>query len=98
MYANTKIAVESLIKNYCSKYKIKFSIARIFNMYGVNDKFSIINKLIHFYKKKKKIFINNNGNSIRDFINVEDVAKVYIKLLKEKKTEFSILDWVTVFK
>ena len=64
-------------------------------MYGVNDKFSIINKLIHSYKK---IFINNNGNSIRDFINVEDVAKVYIKLLKEKKTEFSILDWVTVFK
>ena len=54
LYANTKIAVESLIKNYCSKYKIKFSIARIFNMYGVNDKFSIINKLIHSYKKKKK--------------------------------------------
>ena len=33
----------------------------------------------------RRFFINNNGNSIRDFINVEDVAKVYIKLLKEKK-------------
>ena len=85
LYANTKIAAESLIKNYCSKYKIKFSIARIFNMYGVNDKFSIINKLLNSYKRKKKILINNNGNSIRDFINVEDVAKIYIKLLKEKK-------------
>ena len=85
LYANTKIAAESLIKNYCSKYKIKFSIARIFNMYGVNDKFSIINKLLNSYKRKKKILINNNGNSIRDFINVEDVAKIYIKVLKEKK-------------
>ena len=51
-------------------------------MYGPNDNFSIINKLIDTKKNNNKIVINNNGNTVRDFIHVDDVCEVYTKFLK----------------
>ena len=89
IYSCAKIACESLIKNFCSKRKIQFNICRVFNMYGEGDNFSIINKILKA-NKKNKIYINNKGESIRDYINVKDVVFCYSKLLKSKKT--SILD------
>ena len=53
-------------------------------MYGPNDNFSIINKLIEAKKNKNKIIINNDGNTIRDFIHVDNVCEIYSKLLKSK--------------
>ncbi len=86
IYSTTKLACENLIKNFCSKKKISFNIARIFNMYGENDNFSIISKLIKSYKNKNStIFLNNNGNSVRDFVHVDTVAKTYKDFLKSKK-------------
>ena len=35
-------------------------------------------------KNSSNLIIFNNGNSVRDFINVEDVAKVYGALIKKK--------------
>ena len=54
-------------------------------MYGENDDFSIISKIIKSYKKNKIIYLNNEGNSVRDFINVNTVSKIYLKLLNLKK-------------
>ena len=86
IYSSTKLACENLIKNFCSKNKIFFHITRIFNMYGENDDFSIISKIIKSYKKNKIIYLNNEGNSVRDFINVNTVSKIYLKLLNLKKS------------
>ena len=55
-------------------------------MYGNNENFSIIYKLIESFKNKKKIVIYNNGDAVRDFIHVDDVCEVYIKLLGNKKS------------
>ena len=82
IYSSTKLACENLIVNYSKKNQIRFNIARIFNMYGKNDNFSIISKIIKTYKSKDKIILNNEGNSIRDFIHVKDVTEIYKKLLK----------------
>lgn len=84
IYSSLKISAENLIKNFCNKNKINFDICRVFNLYGLNDNFSIISKLIQSKKKKKKIEIYNNGDSIRDFIHVDDVALIYEKLLRIK--------------
>lgn len=92
IYATAKIIVENILTDFCSKRKISYINARIFNMYGENDKFSIISKIINFKDKKKKISIFNNGNSIRDFIHANDVAKIYLKLLKIKKKIFTSID------
>lgn len=82
IYAALKLAVESMIKNFCYKNNVKLSICRVFNMYGRNENFSIIKKLDLARKNKFKLTIYNEGNSIRDFIHVDDVAALYKKILK----------------
>jgi len=85
IYASTKYAAENLIKNFCFQNNIKLCIARIFNIFGENEKFSIISKVIDCYKSKSlKLNLINKGESIRDFIHISDVVKVYQKILKFK--------------
>lgn len=83
IYAGFKIASEFLIKNYCNKRDISLNICRVFNLYGNNNKFSIINKLIDAKKNNNKITIYNQGLSLRDFIHVDDVVKIYANILKK---------------
>ena len=82
IYSSFKLSAENLIKNFCNKNKINFDICRVFNLYGVNDNFSIISKLVKCKKNKIKIKIFNNGESVRDFIHVDDIVFIYKKLLK----------------
>jgi FlaA1/EpsC-like NDP-sugar epimerase len=84
LYSSTKINMENLFSNFSNKHNIPFSILRIFNMYGPGEKFSIISKIIDSFKLKEKIEIANNGHSIRDFIHIYDVVKLYKILLKQK--------------
>ena len=86
LYSSTKLLNEVTLNNYCQKNNIQLIIARLFNMYGQNENFSIIHKLIENINNKKKITIYNNGNSIRDFIHVDDVCKIYLGLLDSKKS------------
>ena len=81
LYSSTKIAVENLIYNFCSKNNISFLILRIFNMYSdKDDNFSIVSKLTKALRNKNLIKIFNGGVNIRDYIHVKDVAKLYYYL------------------
>tara|TARA_B110000977_G_scaffold47332_1_gene64302 strand:- start:12191 stop:12988 length:798 start_codon:yes stop_codon:yes gene_type:complete len=88
LYSSVKNTLENLLNNFCKKKKINFYILRIFNVYGKNENFSIISKL---NKKKIKVRIANNGKSIRDFIHIDDLTKVY-KLFINKKILTGIYD------
>ena len=86
IYSSTKLNAENLIKNFCTKNKIRFCIVRIFNIFGEEEKFSIISKIIDTYKNKKNILkLINSGNSIRDFIHIKEVVNIYKNILKKKK-------------
>ena len=87
IYSISKLAAENLVINFCNKNKIKYSIARVFNIYGKNDKFSVISKLVESYKEKKQILINNEGSAVRDFISYKEVSHIYKKLLESNKSE-----------
>lgn len=80
-----KVTAEELIKRFCTEHKINFTIARIFNMYGGSDNFSIISKIKNTYYNKGVLNIINEGKSIRDYIHIDDVVKVYQSLLKKDK-------------
>ena len=95
MYSISKLAAENLIINFCNKHKIKFNIARVFNIYGKNDNFSIISKLIKSHKKKEVFILNNNGSAVRDFISYNQVSVIYKKLLNSNKS--AIIDVGTGF-
>ena len=86
IYSSLKISAENLIKNYCNKNKILFDICRVFNLYGPKDGFSIISKLKDLPKNNSKLQIYNNGESIRDFIHVDDIVNIYKQLLKRSDT------------
>ena len=51
-------------------------ICRLHNFYSEkNDNFSFISKLINI-KRNKYIQLNNNRDSVRDFIHVDDVCDI----------------------
>ena len=84
LHASLKVANEKLVEKFCIVNSIDYTIARIFNMYGGDDNFSIISKIIKAYKNNEELNIVNNGNAIRDFIHIEDVVDIYSKILDKK--------------
>ena len=87
LHASLKASNEQLIEKFCVDNKIDYTIARVFNMYGGNDEFSIISKILLAIRSNKEIIIANNGSSIRDFIHVQDVADIYVKLIDIKNVK-----------
>jgi len=81
LHASLKVANEKLIEKFCVDNHVDFTIARVFNMYGGDDNFSIVSKIIKAYKNQEELTIVNNGNAIRDFIHIEDIVDIYSKLL-----------------
>ncbi len=81
LHAALKVSNEKLIEKYAQNRLIDYTIARIFNMFGGNDTFSIISKIFTAYTLKETLTIINNGNAIRDFIHIETVVEVYQRLL-----------------
>lgn len=82
LQAALKVANEELIKRFCVARGINFTIARIFNMYGGEDRFSVISKIKDAYKHNQPLNIINGGMAVRDYIHIEDVVEVYKKILK----------------
>ena len=81
LYASLKISSELLMEQYLADLNVNIVITRIFNMYGGNDQFSVISSIINSIKNDKKFILNNKGESIRDFIHIVDVCKIYKKIL-----------------
>lgn len=106
-YGKTKLKGEKLIQSFCIKNKINYGILRFFNVAGASSsgKIGQINKGDQLFKnlsseihKKKPIFkiygsdySTNDGSCVRDYIHVNDIAKLHFKILKKldkiKKSE-----------
>jgi len=79
-YGITKLKDEELAIKY-SKLGLKVLGLRYFNVYGVGQTGSyagVITKFINRLKKKQAPQINGNGEQIRDFIFVDDIADANI--------------------
>ncbi|MBT5399678.1 NAD-dependent epimerase/dehydratase family protein [bacterium] len=83
---------EQFLEQICCQYKLNLTIARVFNMYGGNDEFSIIRKIHDCYLSKKVLSIFNNGESVRDFIHINNVVDIYEKLLIDPSVSINILN------
>ena len=73
-----KKIIEKKLLKIGKKLNIKILLCRLFNLYGDNDGFSFISII----KNKKKIVVNNDGFSKRDYIHVSDASKIYNFLIK----------------
>jgi len=75
-----KLFNEELIKSYCIENNINYLILRAFNSYGGYDSFSVVQKIIDCAKNNKKFTLYNDGISERDFIHINDLAKIVYML------------------
>lgn len=84
LHAALKFANEQLVGQFCQKNAIDYTVTRVFNMYGGDDKFSIVSKVLKAFKQAQALNIFNNGAAIRDFIHIDDVVTAYSRVLETK--------------
>ena len=84
LYSSFKLAAEKLIMNYANKNNKKYFIMRLFNTYGdEKDDFSFVEKIIRAKKNSNKITLINDGLSLRDYVHLDDIGKIYELFLKK---------------
>jgi UDP-glucose 4-epimerase len=84
----TKMLGEEVVKSFCTKNDINYLVLRVFNSYGGNDNFSVINKIIKCAQNGTIFNLSNEGIAERDFIHIDDVAHIVCQLaLKNLKNE-----------
>ena len=82
-YAVSKAAADLHLNSLYKRYKFPVVYTRSTNVYGPGQQlFRIIPKSIILLMNKKKITLNNLGNTKRDFVHVDDVAKFTMKCIK----------------
>ena len=81
-YAELKLKSEVLITKIIEETSVEnIVLARLFNMYGYHDRFSIISKLINAINKEDEVNINNMGKSKRDFIFIDDTIRSIMDII-----------------
>jgi UDP-glucose 4-epimerase len=75
-----KLLSERIVEEFCLKNNIEYTILRIFNMYGGLDRFSVLHHLVNSIKHNAPFYLYNEGRAQRDFIHVNDVARIIYNL------------------
>ncbi|MCA9492963.1 MAG: NAD-dependent epimerase/dehydratase family protein [Myxococcales bacterium] len=83
LHAALKLANECLIQRFCDDHGLSSTIVRLFNMFGGDDTFSIVSKIVAAARSGTELTLANEGNAIRDFIHVDDTVRVYRALLDD---------------
>ena len=87
-YSIAKYTSERLLMNFCINKKISFIIIRIPRVYGVNDNFNNYGPTMFSYKVKKNetIEVWGDGKEKRDYIFINDLNKILLKLSNKNFT------------
>jgi nucleoside-diphosphate-sugar epimerase len=83
LYGTTKKCMEELSDMFNN-----IIIARFYNVYGEGSK-SIVNKIVDAVKHSKGITLN--GNTVRDYIHVDDVVEAIVTMIDLPKSEYNLL-------
>lgn len=82
LHSALKVANEKLVEGFCERAGIDCTIARVFNMYGGEDNFSIVSKILKSAASGSTLHIANHGNAVRDFVHIDDVIRCYRAILR----------------
>jgi GDP-4-dehydro-6-deoxy-D-mannose reductase len=91
-YGITKACMEQIGLFYARNYGLKVNIARPFNIIGLNQSIAFVipsfaKQLLNIkHKNYKPVIKVGNLNSVRDFIDVEDVITAYLSILKSEES------------
>ncbi len=89
MYGISKKCCEEYVKNLCEKNNIKWTILRLFNVYGPGQNINridqgIVGIFINLIKSKETIEITGSLDRFKDLIYIDDVVEAFILSLKKK--------------
>jgi UDP-glucose 4-epimerase len=91
IYGHHKLIAEEITKSYRENYGIKYTILRLFNVYGGPQSQGVLNIFIEKAKLGEPIIIYG-GNQLRDFVYVKDVAKILVDSLKNEDAKNEIIN------
>lgn len=80
-----KLLSEKLLHAYCDAHAMDFVSFRVFNIFGGNDRFSVLHHLRQSALAGRPFVLNNQGRAHRDFVHVDDVAQVMAQLSSIEK-------------
>ncbi|MCB9689599.1 MAG: NAD(P)-dependent oxidoreductase [Alphaproteobacteria bacterium] len=83
LHAALKLANECLVQRFCDEIGVASTVVRLFNMYGGDDTFSIVSKIVAAARSGTSLTLANEGNAVRDFVHVDDTVRVYRALLAD---------------
>lgn len=81
LHAALKLSNEHLIRAVCTDRGLNYTVIRLFNLYGGQDTFSIVARIIAAVRRGDTLVLANEGNAIRDFVHLDDVVACYRTLL-----------------
>ena len=87
-YGIAKYTAERMVTKYCSEKKIPLIIVRIPRVYGLGDDVNNYGpmKFTDFFKKKKTLTLWGDGSEKRDYLYIDDLNEILLKLIKKNFT------------
>ena len=98
-YGLSKLTSENYIKKF-KKKGVDFTIVRLFNVYGKNQKLNNLKQgILRIYltqlSNKNHLIVKGSKNRFRDFIRIEKVVNLMIKIPKISNTKNEIINFGT---
>lgn len=92
MYSLSKKISEDLLLSYIKNYNMSVTILRFFNVLGPNQDYTrtnppLLNYLIREYYHDRVPVLHSDGTQVRDYINVDDIVKLFIKIIDKPSNE-----------
>jgi len=81
LHAALKVSNEHLIRSVCADRGLDCTVVRLFNLYGGDDRFSVVARIVEAVRSHTTLVLANDGNAIRDFVHIDDVVACYRILL-----------------
>ena len=82
LYGQMKLTCERLVIEMMNKEIPTIIVARIFNTFGGQDESSVVSRIVGAFQNQTQLCIANNGDAVRDFIHVKDVARILMDLMR----------------
>lgn len=84
LYSLSKKLSEDMILKKASTNNLKYTILRIFNVYGgTKTNRWVVASLTRRFEKEQILKLSDSQN-IREFIHIEDLCKLFVKVIKRK--------------
>ena len=91
-YAISKYTSEKILQKYSAKHKLPLIITRLFNVYGENNINNVIFLFAKSSLKNKEIYIDGDGEQLRDFIYIDDVIEALLLITQNDKKSNTVIN------